>query len=246
MILVHRGVSCLTDRPSNRNIHVRQRQSGIYTRGDQIHFIGWHSGLIIKSDRIARNMLIECHPCKDKEHVGSLKDFNLQTFDVVDVWCHLSLNEYFYWKLFKPEANIVTLITIFDGEPNHFACALVTTFNYVRLRLTFCPWSGPPGFNSSVCCKLLIFVLSQCWIDLYIVIILCANAFHQCYQHRKHIYLLTKETLQPKSNLFYITETSLYPSAISINYHHITVLCPFNLLLRCKCYNTVWNDFKQI
>ena len=28
-------------------------------------------------------------------------------------------------------------------------------------------------------------------------------------------------------------------SVISVNYHSITVLCPFNLLIRFKCYNTV-------
>ena len=28
-------------------------------------------------------------------------------------------------------------------------------------------------------------------------------------------------------------------SVISVNYHYITVLCPFNLLIRFKCYNTV-------
>ena len=27
-------------------------------------------------------------------------------------------------------------------------------------------------------------------------------------------------------------------SVISVNYHYITVLCPFNLLIRFKCYNT--------
>ena len=26
---------------------------------------------------------------------------------------------------------------------------------------------------------------------------------------------------------------------MSVNYHYITVLCPFNLLIRFKCYNTV-------
>ena len=35
-------------------------------------------------------------------------------------------------------------------------------------------------------------------------------------------------------------------SVISVNYHYITVLCPFNLLIRFKCYNTVSNKFKQI
>ena len=34
-----------------------------------------------------------------------------------------------------------------------------------------------------------------------------------------------------------ITETFL--SVISVNYHYVTVLCPFNLLIRFKCYNTV-------
>ena len=28
-------------------------------------------------------------------------------------------------------------------------------------------------------------------------------------------------------------------SVISVNYHYITVLCPFNLLNRFKCYNPV-------
>ena len=28
-------------------------------------------------------------------------------------------------------------------------------------------------------------------------------------------------------------------SVISVNYHYVTVLCPFNLLIRFKCYNTV-------
>ena len=28
-------------------------------------------------------------------------------------------------------------------------------------------------------------------------------------------------------------------SVISVNYHYITVLCPFSLLIRFKCYNTV-------
>ena len=28
-------------------------------------------------------------------------------------------------------------------------------------------------------------------------------------------------------------------SVISVNYHYISVLCPFNLLIRFKCYNTV-------
>ena len=28
-------------------------------------------------------------------------------------------------------------------------------------------------------------------------------------------------------------------SVISVNYHYITVLCPFNLLINFKCYNTV-------
>ena len=28
-------------------------------------------------------------------------------------------------------------------------------------------------------------------------------------------------------------------SVISVNYHYIIVLCPFNLLIRFKCYNTV-------
>ena len=28
-------------------------------------------------------------------------------------------------------------------------------------------------------------------------------------------------------------------SVISVNYHYITVLSPFNLLIRFKCYNTV-------
>ena len=28
-------------------------------------------------------------------------------------------------------------------------------------------------------------------------------------------------------------------SVISVNYHYITVLCPFDLLIRFKCYNTV-------
>ena len=28
-------------------------------------------------------------------------------------------------------------------------------------------------------------------------------------------------------------------SVISVNYHYITALCPFNLLIRFKCYNTV-------
>ena len=28
-------------------------------------------------------------------------------------------------------------------------------------------------------------------------------------------------------------------SVISVNYHYITVLCPLNLLIRFKCYNTV-------
>ena len=28
-------------------------------------------------------------------------------------------------------------------------------------------------------------------------------------------------------------------SVISVNYHYITVLCPFNLLIRFKCYKTV-------
>ena len=28
-------------------------------------------------------------------------------------------------------------------------------------------------------------------------------------------------------------------SVISVNYHYITVLCPFNLLIRFKCYNTL-------
>ena len=28
-------------------------------------------------------------------------------------------------------------------------------------------------------------------------------------------------------------------SVISVNYHYITVLCPFNLLIHFKCYNTV-------
>ena len=28
-------------------------------------------------------------------------------------------------------------------------------------------------------------------------------------------------------------------SVISVNYHYITVSCPFNLLIRFKCYNTV-------
>ena len=31
---------------------------------------------------------------------------------------------------------------------------------------------------------------------------------------------------------------------ISGNYHYITVLCPFNLLIRFKCYNTVQNKYK--
>ena len=35
-------------------------------------------------------------------------------------------------------------------------------------------------------------------------------------------------------------------SVISVNCHYITVLCPFNLLIRFKCYNTVLNKFKQI
>ena len=35
-------------------------------------------------------------------------------------------------------------------------------------------------------------------------------------------------------------------SEISVNYHYITVLCPFNLLNRFKCYNTVLIKFKQI
>ena len=26
-------------------------------------------------------------------------------------------------------------------------------------------------------------------------------------------------------------------SVMSVNYHYITVLCPFNLLIRFKCYN---------
>ena len=28
-------------------------------------------------------------------------------------------------------------------------------------------------------------------------------------------------------------------SVISVNYHYITVLCPFDLLIRLKCYNYV-------
>ena len=28
-------------------------------------------------------------------------------------------------------------------------------------------------------------------------------------------------------------------SVISVNYHYITVLCPFNVLIRFNCYNTV-------
>ena len=28
-------------------------------------------------------------------------------------------------------------------------------------------------------------------------------------------------------------------SVISVNYHYITVLCPFNLSIRFRCYNTV-------
>ena len=35
-------------------------------------------------------------------------------------------------------------------------------------------------------------------------------------------------------------------SVISLNYYYITVLCPFNLLIRFKCYNSVYNEFKQI
>ena len=28
-------------------------------------------------------------------------------------------------------------------------------------------------------------------------------------------------------------------SVIAVNYHYMTVLCPFNLLIRFKCYNTI-------
>ena len=35
-------------------------------------------------------------------------------------------------------------------------------------------------------------------------------------------------------------------SVSSVNYHYITVLCPFNLLIRFKCCNTVLNKFQQI
>ena len=34
-------------------------------------------------------------------------------------------------------------------------------------------------------------------------------------------------------------------SVISVIFHYITVLCPFNLFIRFKCYNTVQNKFKQ-
>ena len=35
-------------------------------------------------------------------------------------------------------------------------------------------------------------------------------------------------------------------SVISVSYHYITVLCPFNLLIRFKYYTIVENTFKQI
>ena len=35
-------------------------------------------------------------------------------------------------------------------------------------------------------------------------------------------------------------------SVISVNYHCITVLCPFNILIRFKCYNFISNKFKQV
>ena len=34
-------------------------------------------------------------------------------------------------------------------------------------------------------------------------------------------------------------------SAISVNYHYISVLCPFDLLIRFKCYNTVKKKQKK-
>ena len=36
-----------------------------------------------------------------------------------------------------------------------------------------------------------------------------------------------------------ITETSSYSFGNSVNDYYITVLCPFNLLIRFKCYNIV-------
>ena len=36
-----------------------------------------------------------------------------------------------------------------------------------------------------------------------------------------------------------ITETSPYSFGNFLNYHYITIICPFNLLTRFKCYNTV-------
>ena len=57
------------------------------------------------------------------------------------------------------------------------------------------------------------------------------------------------DTLQLKKDIFgylfsFFLQLTLWKclrirSVISVNYHYITVVCPFNLLIRFKCYNTV-------
>ena len=51
---------------------------------------------------------------------------------------------------------------------------------------------------------------------------------------------------QPFSSYSSLRKRLCIHSVISVNYHYITVLCPFNLLIRFECYNTVKNKFKRI
>ena len=71
------------------------------------------------------------------------------------------------------------------------------------------------------------------------------------YDQRRHCYGV--KIIDSKVMLWILNETTSslrkrlrICSVISVNYHYITVLCPFNLLIRFKCYNTVSSKFKQI
>ena len=46
-------------------------------------------------------------------------------------------------------------------------------------------------------------------------------------------------TLRPSLKNSSLRKRLRISSVFSVNYHYITVLCPFNLLIRFKCYNTV-------
>ena len=58
--------------------------------------------------------------------------------------------------------------------------------------------------------------------------------------------LFVEISIQEKTHYGNVSVFVRICSVITVNYRYITVLCPFNLLIRFKCYNTVQNKFKQI